>query len=119
MSRLLSVESVSSGYGLTPVLRDVSMHVDSGEVVSVVGANGAGKSTLLRTITGLVHATAGQIVLDGVRLTGMPTHAIVSSGLAMVPEGGRLFPFMTVLENLELGAFNPATRAQERQTLDE
>jgi len=119
MSRLLSVENVSSGYGLTPVLRDVSMHVDTGEVVSVVGANGVGKSTLLKTITGLVHPTAGQIVFDGVRLTGMPAHAIVSHGLAMVPEGGRLFPFMTVLENLELGAFNPTTRADERQTLDE
>jgi len=119
MSRLLSVENVSSGYGLTPVLRDVSLHVDTGEVVSVVGANGVGKSTLLKTITGLVHPTAGQIVFDGVRLTGMPAHAIVSHGLAMVPEGGRLFPFMTVLENLELGAFNPTTRADERQTLDE
>ena len=119
MSRLLSVENVSSGYGLTPVLRDVSMHVDTGEVVSVVGANGVGKSTLLRTITGLVHPTAGQIVFDGVRLTGLPAHAIVSHGLAMVPEGGRLFPFMTVLENLELGAFNPTTRADERQSLEE
>jgi len=119
MSRLLSVENVSSGYGLTPVLRDVTLHVDTGEVVSVVGANGVGKSTLLRTITGLVHPTAGQVVFDGVALNGLAAHAIVSHGLAMVPEGGRLFPFMTVLENLELGAFNPATRADERQTLDE
>ena len=119
MSRLLSVENVSAGYGLTAVLRDVTMHVDTGEVVSVVGANGVGKSTLLRTITGLVHPTAGQVVFDGVTLNGMPAHAVVSHGLAMVPEGGRLFPFMTVLENLELGAFNPTTRADERQTLDE
>ena len=119
MGRLLAVENVSSGYGLTPVLRDVSMHVDAGEVVSVVGANGVGKSTLLRTITGLVHPSAGRIVFDGVPLTGMPAHAIVTQGLAMVPEGGRLFPFMTVLENLELGAFNPATRADERRTLEE
>ena len=119
MSRLLSVENVFAGYGLTAVLRDVSMHVDTGEVVSVVGANGVGKSTLLRTITGLVHPTAGQVVFDGVKLNGLAAHAIVSHGLAMVPEGGRLFPFMTVLENLELGAFNTATRADERQTLDE
>ena len=119
MSRLLSVENVSAGYGLTAVLRDMSMHVDTGEVVSVVGANGVGKSTLLRTITGLVHPTAGQVTFDGVRLNGMPAHRIVGHGLAMVPEGGRLFPFMTVLENLELGAFNPATRADERRTLDE
>jgi branched-chain amino acid transport system ATP-binding protein len=119
MSRLLTVDSVSSGYGLTKVLRNVSMHVDTGEVVSVVGANGVGKSTLLRTITGLVHPTEGQIVFDGVKITGMPAHTVVSHGLAMVPEGGRLFPFMTVLENLELGAFNPHTREDEPQSLDE
>jgi branched-chain amino acid transport system ATP-binding protein len=119
MSRLLSVDNLSSGYGLTPVLRDVTMHVDGGEVVAVVGANGVGKSTLLRTITGLVHPTGGQIVFDGVHVTAMPPHAIVSHGLAMVPEGGRLFPFMTVLENLELGAFNPSTRGDERESLHE
>ena len=119
MSRLLTVDNVSSGYGLTKVLRSVSMHVDTGEVVSVVGANGVGKSTLLRTITGLVHPTEGQIVFDGMKITGMPAHTVVSHGLAMVPEGGRLFPFMTVLENLELGAFNPHTREDEPQSLDE
>jgi len=119
MSRLLTVEKVSSGYGLTTVLRDVSLHVDTGEVVSVVGANGVGKSTLLRTITGLVHPTRGKIAFDGVPLAGMPAHAIVSHGLAMVPEGGRLFPFMTVLENLELGAFGPSAREDARRSLDD
>ena len=119
MSRLLTVENVSSGYGMTPVLRNVSLHVDTGEVVSVVGANGVGKSTLLRTITGLVHPTAGHIEFDGVRITGMPAHRIVSHGIAMVPEGGRLFMFMTVLENLELGAFNPSSRDDVQQSLDE
>ena len=119
MSRLLTVENVSSGYGLTPVLRNVSMHVDTGEVVAVVGANGVGKSTLLRTITGLVHPTSGAITFDGVHITGMAAHGIVSHGLALVPEGGRLFAFMTVLENLELGAFNPASRPDVQQSLDE
>jgi branched-chain amino acid transport system ATP-binding protein len=119
MSRLLSVERVSSGYGLTPVLRDVSLHVDTGEVVAVVGANGAGKSTLLRTITGLVTPTVGEIVFDGVRINGMSAHDIVGHGMAMVPEGGRLFLFMTVLENLELGAFGPAARHDLAQSLDE
>lgn len=119
MSFLLSVENVSSLYGLTPVLRHVSMHVDAGEVVAVVGANGAGKSTLLRTLTGLVHPTEGEITFDGVRVTGMEAHRIVSHGIALVPEGGRLFMFMTVLENLELGAFNPASRQHVRQGLDE
>lgn len=119
MSRLLSVEKLSSGYGLTPVLRNVSMHVDSGEVVAVVGANGVGKSTLLRTITGLVQPSNGDIVFDGVHLAGMPAHKIVGHGLAMVPEGGRLFMFMTVQENLELGAFGPTARQDLRESLDE
>jgi branched-chain amino acid transport system ATP-binding protein len=119
MSRLLDVKNVSSGYGLTPVLRDVSLHVDTGEVVSVVGANGVGKSTLLRTITGLLQPTHGDIVFDGVHITGMPAHVIVSHGIAMVPEGGRLFMFMTVLENLELGAFAPTSRQDTQQSLDE
>jgi len=119
VSRLLSVESVSSGYGLTPVLRKVSMHVDTGEVVAVVGANGVGKSTLLRTITGLVQPSEGHIVFDGVHITGMLAHAIVSHGLALVPEGGRLFRFMTVRENLELGAFVPPARQDMKQSLDE
>jgi branched-chain amino acid transport system ATP-binding protein len=119
MSRLLTVANVSSGYGVTPVLRNVSIHVDTGEVVAVVGANGVGKSTLLRTITGLVHPTNGEIMFDGVRISGMPAHAIVSHGVALVPEGGRLFAFMTVLENLELGAFNPTSRQDTKQSLDE
>lgn len=119
MSRLLTIENVSSGYGLTPVLRDLSMHVDTGEVVAVVGANGVGKSTLLRTIAGLVHPTAGDITFDGVHITGMPAHRIVSHGLALVQEGGRLFMFMTVMENLELGAFNPTSREDAQQSLHE
>jgi branched-chain amino acid transport system ATP-binding protein len=119
MSRLLTVDNVSSGYGLTPVLRKLSLHVDTGEVVAVVGANGVGKSTLLRTITGLIQPTHGEIVFDGVNITGMPAHVIVAHGLAMVPEGGRLFMFMTVLENLELGAFAPTSRQDAAQSLDE
>jgi branched-chain amino acid transport system ATP-binding protein len=119
MSRLLSVDKVSAGYGLTPVLHDLTMHVDTGEVVAVVGANGVGKSTLLRTITGLIHPTAGEVTFDGARITGMPAQDIVGHGIAMVPEGGRLFMFMSVLENLELGAFNRASRHDMKQTLDE
>lgn len=119
MSRLLNVDHVSSGYGLTPVLREVTMHVDAGEVVAVVGANGVGKSTLLRTITGLVHPTAGNIRFDDERITAMAAHSIVGRGLALVPEGGRLFTFMTVLENLELGAFTPEARREVKHSLDE
>lgn len=119
MSALLCVENVSSGYGLTSVLRNVSMHVDAGEVVAVVGANGAGKSTLLRTIAGLVQPTAGRIVFDNVSIAALEAHRIVGRGIAMVPEGGRLFMFMTVLENLELGAFNPLSRESVKRSLDE
>ena len=119
MSALLLVEDVSSGYGLTPVLERVSLHVDAGEVVAVVGANGVGKTTMLRTITGLIRATRGRISFDGAAISGVPAHDIVRRGIAMVPEGGRLFPFMTVLENLELGAFAPAPRSQMQATLDE
>jgi branched-chain amino acid transport system ATP-binding protein len=119
MSRFLSVEQVSAGYGLAPVLRKVSLHVDKGEVVAVLGANGAGKTTLLRTIYGLIAPTRGRVVFEGTSIDGLAAHAIVGRGLAMVPEGGRLFPFMTVRENLELGAFNPASRPETKRNLDE
>jgi branched-chain amino acid transport system ATP-binding protein len=101
------------------VLRNVSLHVDAGEVVALVGANGAGKSTLLRTIAGLIEAGEGAITFDGVPITRLPAHAIVARGLAMVPEGGRLFPFMSILENLELGAFDRRSRPALKKSLDE
>jgi len=119
MSSFLSVEHVSAGYGLAPVLHGVSLHVDPGEVVAVLGANGAGKTTLLRTIHGLIAPTGGRILFEGNDIAGTPAHLVVSRGLAMVPEGGHLFPFMTVRENLELGAFNPASRAAMRRNLEE
>ncbi|HYL23317.1 MAG TPA: ABC transporter ATP-binding protein, partial [Burkholderiales bacterium] len=119
MSSFLGVEHVSAGYGLAPVLHDVSLHVDPGEVVAVLGANGAGKTTLLRTIHGLIAPTSGRILFEGNDIAGTPAHLVVSRGLAMVPEGGHLFPFMTVRENLELGAFNPASRAAMRRNLEE
>lgn len=119
MSGFLVVDKVSSGYGLAPVLHNVSLHVDKGEVVAVLGANGAGKTTLLRTIYGLIAPTSGRIIFEEKDIGGTPAHLTVSRGLAMVPEGGRLFSFMTVKENLELGAFNPASRAETQRNLDE
>jgi branched-chain amino acid transport system ATP-binding protein len=119
VSTLLDIEGLASGYGATTVLEDIALHVNVGEVVAVLGANGAGKTTLLRTVAGLIAPARGNIVFDGEPIGGMSCHAIVGKGLAMVPEGGRLFPFMTVQENLELGAFNPAARAQRRATLDQ
>jgi branched-chain amino acid transport system ATP-binding protein len=119
MSGFLVVEGVSSGYGLAPVLRNISLRVDKGEVVAVLGANGAGKTTLLRTIYGLIAPTSGRILFEDRDLGGTPAHLVVGRGLAMVPEGGRLFSFMTVKENLELGAFNPSSRAETQRNLDE
>jgi branched-chain amino acid transport system ATP-binding protein len=119
MNRILSVESLCSGYGHQPVLDHVSLDVGQGEIVSVVGANGAGKTTLLLTIGGHLEADSGKVMFDGQDITRMPAHDAAARGLVMVPEGGRLFPFMTVLENLELGAYHPAARVRLKDTLDE
>ena len=119
MSALLTIDKISSGYGDIPVLRAVSLQVGANEIVSVVGANGAGKTTLLRSIAGLLPCAHGTIQFDGQRIDGMPAHQVVVRGLVMVPEGGRLFPFMSIQENLELGAFNNSARPQLDATLEE
>lgn len=119
MSALLDVKAIGSGYGDVPVLSDVSLSVGANEIVSVVGANGAGKTTLLSTISGLLACTSGSIQFDGELISALPAHAVVTRRLVMVPEGGRLFPFMTVLENLELGAFNTSARPELRSSLDD
>ena len=118
MSALLEVHGIGSGYGDVPVLSDVSLSVDADEIVSVVGANGAGKTTLLSTISGLLPCTAGTIRFDGEQIERLAAHDVVTRRLVMVPEGGRLFPFMTVLENLELGAFNASARPNLKASLD-
>jgi branched-chain amino acid transport system ATP-binding protein len=114
---LLELRDVRAGYGDLEVVRDVSLEIAAGEIVSVVGANGAGKTTLLRTVAGLVPAAAGAITFDGARLDRLPTHAIVERGVVRVPEGRRVFPDMTVRENLELGSYLPRARARRRDTL--
>ena len=119
MAAILSVESLFSGYGELPVLKDIMFEVGRGEVFSVVGANGAGKTTLLLTISGHLRAHSGRVKFDGHDITNLPAHAAAERGLVMVPEGGRLFPFMTVLENLELGAYHAKARARRAETLDE
>ena len=119
MSSVLLVENLFSGYGELPVLESVTVEVARGEIVSVVGANGAGKTTLLLTISGHLRAHAGRVTFDGNDITNLPAHAAAPHGLVMVPEGGRLFPFMTVLENLELGAYHKVARARMRESMDE
>ena len=101
---LLEVTAVSAGYGAVQALSAVSLHVEKGEIVTLIGANGAGKSTLLMTICGDPRARSGSIRLDGEEITALPTHAIMRRGLAQAPEGRRIFPRMTVHENLLMGA---------------
>ena len=119
MDAILSVNALCSGYGELPVLHDMSIEVGRGEIVSVVGANGAGKTTLLLTISGHLRAHSGHVRFEGEDITHMPAHGAAERGLIMVPEGGRLFPFMTVLENLQLGAYHKAARARMDESLDE
>jgi len=102
--RLLEVAGLSAGYGPVEVLRDITLHVDDGEAVALVGANAAGKTTLLRTINGIIPATAGSVHLAGRDISGLAPHDITRTGIAQVAEGRQLFPEMSVRENLELGA---------------
>jgi branched-chain amino acid transport system ATP-binding protein len=119
MSAALSVVDLCSGYGDVPVLDHVSLEVGEGEIVSVVGANGAGKTTLLSTLSGLLRARSGTVSFRGQDITPLRAHEIAERGLAMVPEGGRLFPFMTIQENLELGAYVRTARARTADRLRE
>ena len=117
-NRLLEVSDLEVAYGDVRALWGVSIHVDAGSVVAIVGANGAGKTTLLRAISGLLPTQRGTIALGGASLAGLAPEAIACMGIAHVPEGRGLFRQMTVLENLELGAFQPKARANMRQALD-
>lgn len=115
----LAMNGVTAGYGDAIVLFDASFQVHDREIVAIVGANGAGKTTLLSTIVGLVEARTGTISFRGNDITRRPAHLLPGDGLALVPEGGRLFPFMSVEENLYLGAYSPGVRGQLKQRLDE
>ena len=117
-NRLLEVSDLEVAYGDVRALWGVSIHVEAGSVVAIVGANGAGKTTLLRAISGLLPTRRGTITLGGASLAGLAPEAIACMGIAHVPEGRGLFRQMTVLENLELGAFQPKARANMRQALD-
>ncbi|HMB33912.1 MAG TPA: ABC transporter ATP-binding protein [Methylomirabilota bacterium] len=116
---MLELRDVEVAYGDLPALRGVSVSVEAGETLSVVGANGAGKTTMLRAISGLLPPRAGQILLDGVRLDRLPSHAIVERGVVQVPEGRKIFPSLTVLENLELGSYVSAAKARRRDGLEQ
>jgi branched-chain amino acid transport system ATP-binding protein len=102
---MLTLDNISVSYGAIEALTDVSLHVEEGEVVTLIGANGAGKTTTLRTITGLLEASEGRIVYDGQEINGVATHKLVSRGIAMSPEGRGVFANLSVRENLEMGAY--------------
>ncbi|MEV6967296.1 ABC transporter ATP-binding protein [Hamadaea sp. NPDC051192] len=102
---MLDVSGISVYYGNIAAVKDLSLQVEQGEIVTLIGSNGAGKSTTLRTISGLLKPKSGNIVFDGRKIEGMPAHDIVRLGLAQSPEGRRIFPRMSVAENLDLGAY--------------
>ncbi len=109
---LLRVEGLTAGYGKLPILHDVTLQVYTGEMVGVIGPNGAGKSTAFKAIVGFVHASSGRVTFDGQEITGLRPDQVLPRGLAYVPQGRIVFPQMTVLENLEMGAY--IERASER-----
>ena len=114
---MLRVESIDVAYGDIKVLRSVSFVADAGEIISIVGANGAGKTTLVRTISGIVHPRAGKIEYNGENITRMESYDVLARGIVHVPEGRQLFHDMTVLENLELGAFSGAAKKRIPESL--
>ncbi|MGH7324843.1 MAG: ABC transporter ATP-binding protein [Candidatus Rokuibacteriota bacterium] len=115
---MLELRGVTAGYGHFTALWDVSLAVNRAEAVAVVGPNGAGKTTLLRVISGVIPPREGDLIFEGESLAGRPAHDIVGHGIAHVPEGRRLFPALTVADNLKMGAFLPAARRHYRQSLE-
>lgn len=118
-NQLLEVKDLDVYYGDIQILRSVSLHVEEGTIVALVGANGAGKSTLLKTISGLLKAKKGEILLAGEPLHHLGPKSIVDKGVIQVPEGRRLFSDLTIYENLRLGAFIPRARAMFNQSLEQ
>ena len=116
---MLKLREICAGYGKSEVLRGVSLDVKKGEVVTLVGANGAGKTTTLKALCGLIPVTGGTIEFEGAKLSGRAPHEIVELGVTMVPEGRQLFPFLTVRENLLMGAYKHTARQGREQRLDE
>lgn len=116
---MLEIRDLVVGYGDVGVLWECSLHIERGEVVTLLGANGAGKTTLMRAISRIVESTSGTITLDGIDITKAPSQDVVNAGIAHVPEGRKLWPEMTVEENVILGAYPRRARAATHQTLEE
>lgn len=115
---MLKVTDLSVKYGVIPALKGISFEVNEGEIIALIGANGAGKTTILHTVTGLVEAASGKIEFEGRDITKVPAHKIVAMGMAHVPEGRRVFPEMTVYQNLMLGAYTRKDPAEKQASLE-
>jgi branched-chain amino acid transport system ATP-binding protein len=115
---MLELKNLSSCYGAIEALKSINIHIEQSEIVTLIGANGAGKSTTLRNITGLVSATAGDILFEGKRLNGVPTHQITAMGISMVPEGRAIFANLSVGENLDMGAYLQTNKTQNVKELE-
>jgi len=115
---MLELQDVHTYYGNIHALKGISLHVDKGEIVTLIGSNGAGKSTTLKTISGLLKPRQGGITLDGQRIDGLPAHEIVQRGICQAPEGRRIFPRLTVEENLEMGAYARTDLAGIREDME-
>src|SRR6476660_7116735 len=116
---MLEVHDVTVAYGQARALWNVSLDVKRGELLCIVGPNGAGKTTLVNTLAGILRPLSGRIVMEGRDITRLAPHRFCEAGIALVPEGRRLFTGMTVAENLDVGSFLPAAKARRRETLDE
>jgi branched-chain amino acid transport system ATP-binding protein len=115
---MLELHDIHAYYGNIHALKGLTLRIEQGEIVTLIGANGAGKSTTIRTITGLLHPRQGQMILAGERVDRLPPHQIVQRGVAQAPEGRRIFPRLTVLENLEMGAYTRTDLAAVRTDLE-
>ena len=114
---MLELRNVNVAYGSTQVLWDINLHVETGEIVSIVGGNGAGKTPIARALSGLLPVMSGNIFLNGEDIANQASHVILGKGLVHIPEGRQLFTDMTIYENLELGAFNKQARANMNKSL--
>ena len=115
---MLKIRNIQTYYGNIQALKNISMDVEEGEIITLIGANGAGKSTTLMTICGVVPATSGTIEFQGQDITGMPADQIAALGISQVPEGRRIFPYLTVMENLDMGTFLRKDKDQIKKDLD-
>ncbi|NLB17972.1 MAG: ABC transporter ATP-binding protein, partial [Syntrophomonadaceae bacterium] len=116
--KLLTINNLNSGYGDIKIIKNVSLEVNSGEIVSIIGANGAGKTTLLKTISGIITPDSGEIKLEDQRIDKLAPHQITDLGIIHVPEGRRIFPMFTVYENLLIGSTMPRTIKERKKNLE-